>query len=110
MPVSPFGCEEDMDKMHRVAIGMVLWSLMGTAVAQESGRPQDGFYSGQSNSQYNGQANGQIDSRVDGRANRNEGAAPAAGDASKQNQIMPDRSSPTNAEAMDSVVRPGLQR
>ena len=60
--------------MHRVAVGIVLCSLTGTAFAQDVGRSQDGFYSGQSNSQYSGQTSGQADSRVDGRANRNEGA------------------------------------
>jgi hypothetical protein len=78
----------------------------GAVTAQEVGRPQDGFYSGQSNGQYSGQTN----DRVDGRANRNEGVPPAAGDVNKQIQTAPDRSSPTNAESMDSVVRPGVQR
>jgi hypothetical protein len=82
-------------------------SMLATMVfAQEPGRPQDGFYSGQTG----GQSNGQVSGRVDGRANRKEGASPAAGDATKQLQELPGRSAPTNAEAMDSVVRPGVQQ
>ena len=92
--------------IHRLATGLVLCSLAGTASAQQAGRPQDGFYSGQSNSQTNGNA----DSRVDGRANRKEGVPPATGDVNKQNQTVPDRSAPTSAETMDSVVRPSVQR
>ena len=41
--------------------------LLDPAAAQDVGRPQDGFYSGQSNSQYSGQWSGQVDPRVDGR-------------------------------------------
>ena len=92
--------------MHRVSIGIALCVWAGAVTAQEVGRPQDGFYSGQSNGQYSGQTN----DRVDGRANRNEGVPPAAGDVNKQIQTAPDRSSPTNAESMDSMVRPGVQR
>jgi hypothetical protein len=95
---------------HSVAVGIVLCTLSGPVTAQEAGRPQDGFYSGQSNSQYSGQTSGQLDSRVDGRASRKEGVAPAAGDVNRQIQTAPDRSAATNAESMDSVVRPGVQR
>jgi hypothetical protein len=91
-----------------MVIGLLL--LVGPAGAQEVGRSQDGFYSGQSNSQYSGQTSGRADSRVDGRANRNEGVPPAAGDANKQIQKAPESSPPLNAEAMDSVVRPGAPR
>lgn len=96
--------------MHRVSIGIALCVWAGAVTAQEVGRPQDGFYSGQLNGQYSGQTSGQANDRVDGRANRNEGVPPAAGDVNKQIQTAPDRSSPTNAESMDSVVRPGVQR
>jgi len=96
--------------MHRVAIGIASCLWAGAVTAQEVGRPQDGFYSGQSNGQYSGQASGQADSRVDGRANRNEGVPPAAGDVNKQIRTAPAPSSPTNAESMDAVVRPGVQR
>jgi hypothetical protein len=95
---------------YLVTVGIVLGPLAGSVSAQEVGRPQDGFYSGQSNSQYSGQTSGQADSRVDGRANRKEGVPPAAGDVNKQNQTAPDISAPTSAESMDSVVRPGVQR
>lgn len=75
------------------------------AIAQTVGRPQDGFYSGQSNGQSVGQATG----RVDGRANHQEGVPPAAGDAIK-NAPPVTSGVPQNAESMDVIVRPGLQR
>jgi hypothetical protein len=81
-----------------------------TLHAQEPGRPQDGFSSGQTGAPSNGQVSGQVSGRVDGRGNRNEGVPPSAGDATKQNQSISDHSAPTNAEAMDSIVRPGVQR
>jgi hypothetical protein len=74
--------------------------------AQELGRPQDGFYSGQTG----GPSNGQASERVDGRANRKEGVPPDAGDEAKRIQGLQDRSPPLNAEAMDPIVRPGALR
>ena len=108
-PFARFEAEQDMN-VQRVAVGLVFASLTGAVSAQEVGRPQDGFYSGQSNNQYSGQTSGQANSRVDGRANRNEGVPPTAGDVNKHIQAAPDRSPPTNAETMDAVVRPGVQR
>ena len=79
--------------------------------AQQAGRAQDGFYSGQSNGQAGGQSNGQVGERVDGRANKNEGVPPTTGDASKKNApVERNERIPNNAESMDSIVRPGLQR
>jgi hypothetical protein len=98
-----------MIKLRVTTVGLAVWSLLGPSFAQDAGRPQDGFYSGQSNGQVGGQSNGQITGRVDGRANRNEGIQPSAGDTSKQ--IAPvDRGAVNDAESMDAVVRPGLQR
>jgi hypothetical protein len=85
-------------------IGLI--ALTTATFAQEVGRPRDGFYSGQTGAQSNGQVSG----RVDGRANRNEGVPPATGDANKKIQVIPDRPPPTNAESMDSIVRPGIQK
>jgi hypothetical protein len=86
-------------------------SVLATALhAQEPGRPQDGFSSGQTGAPSNGQVSGQVSGRVDGRGNRNEGVSPSAGDATKQNQATSGPSTPTNAEAMDAIVRPGVQR
>ncbi len=75
---------------------------VSTAAAQQPCRPQDGFYSGQSN--------GQVDARVDGRANRNEGLPPSAAD--KDNRTY---ENPLNAydcvevESLKPDARPGYQ-
>jgi hypothetical protein len=78
--------------------------LSSAALAQQNGRPQDGFYSGQPTDQTTGQVNG----RVDGRANKNEGTSPADGDAAKQSLInknaTEDRAN--DAEAIDRIQRP----
>ena len=95
--------------MFRIAGCLVVLSvsvLATTLHAQELGRKQDGFSSDQTGAQSNGQVSG----RVDGRGNRNEGVSPSAGDATKQNQAISDHSTPTNAEAMDAIARPGVQR
>ena len=99
-----------MGKAYISAFALALWLSLGMAFAQETGRPQDGFYSSQSNSQYSGQTKGQANGRVDGRANRHDGVPPAAGDANKQISTIPECAPPTNAEAMDPVVRPGSPR
>ena len=90
---------------------LVLVSLSATsAFAQREGRPQDGFYSGQSNGQVNGQSNGQVSGRVDGRPNKTEGVPPTVGDTSKNNPPVERRDRlPNNAESMDAIVRPGLK-
>jgi len=84
---------------------LLLFGTLTSAYAQQPGRSQDGFYSGQTTGQSNSPSNG----RVDGRANRNEGQPPEVGDAVKQEN---NRSAPSsnNAESMDAIVRPGLQR
>lgn len=55
----------------------ILISSVNSGLAQQLGRSQDGFYSGQSN--------GQVDERVDGRPNKNEGLPPSAAD--KDNRL-----------------------
>jgi hypothetical protein len=75
------------------------------ALAQQVGRPQDGFYSGQPTDQTTSQADG----RVDGRANKNEGISPAEGDAAKQSLIEKNAvdNRANDAEAINRIQRPG---
>jgi hypothetical protein len=78
------------------------WPLLG----QGMGRPQDGFYSGQSNGQYSGQ----VDPRVDGRASHNEGLPPSAAD--KSNRIFDNPVSQSDCAEVDAFApdaRPGWQ-
>ena len=99
--------------MRRVFLMAVLGSILTAAptLAQQSGRPQDGFYSGQSNGQVSGQSNGQATERIDGQANKNEGVPPTVGDATRTT-VPSNRVGgyPNDAESMDPVVRPGVQR
>jgi hypothetical protein len=92
-----------MKRMLDLKIMAVAIAATATPVlAQDVGRPQDGFYSGQSN--------GQVDLRVDGRASRNEGLPPSAADKSNgtyQNPINPSDCDEVDAVAPDS--RPGWQ-
>jgi hypothetical protein len=81
----------------------MLMIISTPSFAQQTGRPQDGFYSGQTTGQSNGQAS------VDGRDNRKEGVPPSAGDASRQAAPV-NRGAPNDAESMDAILRPGLQR
>jgi len=76
-------------------MAITLLLLVGPTRAQDVGRPQDGFYSDQSNGQSNG--------RVDGRANRNEDVPPSSGDEAKQQQPI-GRTGRTTAESMDAIV------
>jgi hypothetical protein len=70
--------------MHRWLrlVSLLAATLSGAPplAAQDVGRPQDGFYSGQANGQYSGQSNGQVNPRVDGRGSHNEGLPPSAAD------------------------------
>ena len=81
---------------------LVLATSSSSVFAQQLGRPQDGFYSGQ--------ANGQVDLRVDGRASKNEGFPPSAAD--KNNSAV---ENPVNAydcvevDAFRPDVRPFYQ-
>jgi hypothetical protein len=90
-----------------VKIAIVLSTAIlfsSAALAQQNGRAQDGFYSGQPTDQTTGQVNG----RVDGRGNKNEGISPAEGDATKQSLInknaAEDRAN--DADAIDRSQRP----
>jgi hypothetical protein len=88
----------------------VLALLVSPAGAQDEGRPQDGFYSGQSNGQYSGQWDGQVDSRVDGRASRNEGLPPSAADNGNRRFDNPiDPGDCAEAEMLKPDARPGWQ-
>ena len=85
--------------------------LLDPAAAQDVGRPQDGFYSGQSNSQYSGQWSGQVDPRVDGRGSRNEGLPPSAADKDNWRFDNPiDPGDCAEAEMLNPDTRPGWQR
>ena len=99
--------------MRRLLLMALFGSMLTAAPAltQQAGRSQDGFYSGQSNGQISGQSNGQVTGRVDGRANKTEGVPPTVGDASKK-PAPSDRVGgyPNDAESMDAIVRPGVQR
>jgi len=88
-----------------MAVTLVLF-LVASSKAQEVGRPQDGFYSGQSN----GQWSGQVDSRVDGRASRNEGLPPSAAD--KSNRTIDNPVPASDCDEVNSIspdARPGWQ-
>lgn len=89
-----------MKLAHVIAVFGLL--LAAPTAAQQAGRAQDGFYSGQTS----GQSNGQMNERVDGRATRSEGESPSAGDVAKRNQQIQRSGSPNDAEALDHVVRP----
>jgi hypothetical protein len=89
----------------------LLLLLVGPAGAQGIGRPQDGFYSGQSDGQYSGQWSGQVNARVDGRASRNEGLPPSAADKGNRRFDNPiDPGDCAEAEMLKPDARPGWQR
>ena len=80
---------------------MLIISL-SSVLAQQLGRPQDGFYSGQ--------WYGQVDTRVDGRPNRNEGLPPSAAD--KANWLFDNPISAydcVEVRMLKPDVRPGYQ-
>jgi hypothetical protein len=84
--------------------------LVGPGGAQEVGRSQDGFYSGESDGQYSGQWSGQVNPRVDGRPNRNEGLPPSAAD--KGNRIYDNPIDPQDCREVEMLApdaRPGWQ-
>src|ERR1700722_3741491 len=90
---------------------ILLALLVGPVGAQEVGRSQDGFYSGESDGQYSGQRSGQVDPRVDGRPNRNEGLPPSAAD--KDNRMFDnpiDSGDCAEAEMLNPDARRGWQR
>jgi hypothetical protein len=97
-----------MSKLKISAIAGLLFtfSVLTPSIAQQYGRPQDGFSSGQ----YSGQFSGQYDGRVDGRASQNEGLPPSAAD--KNNRTFDNPLDPSDCAEVNSVspdARPGWQ-
>lgn len=97
--------------MVRLAAAMsVLFALVASASAQQLGRSQDGYYSGQSNGQYSGQSTGQANLRVDGRAGKNQGLPPSAADKSNRRFDNPVNANDcTEVDALKPDARPGYQ-
>jgi hypothetical protein len=101
-----------MRKMVQSIGALAFLTMQGASplAAQNEGRPQDGFYSGQSNGQSGGQSNGQIDERVDGRANKNEGLPPSAADKANGKFDNPVSQQDCNeVDALNPDARPGYQ-
>jgi hypothetical protein len=97
--------------MRAVVAVSLLAFLVGPVGAQDVGRPQDGFYSGQSNGQYSGQSNGQVDLRVDGRASRKEGLPPSTADRNNRKFDNPiDSRDCAEVDSFRPDARPGWQR
>jgi len=92
-----------MKQMFKVEIMLVMLACATSPLlAQDVGRPQDGFYSGQSN--------GQVDLRGDGRASHKEGLPPSAAD--KSNRTIENPISPNDCDEVDAIApdaRPGWQ-
>lgn len=83
-----------------------LLAISTPLVAQQSGHPQDGFYSGQSNGFYSGQ----VDLRVDGRGSHSEGLPPSVAD--KSNRIFDNPLNLTDCAEVNFLApdaRPGWQ-
>jgi len=99
-------------RLFGLAMAATLLALvLGPVGAQEVGRSQDGFYSGESDGQYSGQWSGQVDPRVDGRASRNEGLPPSAADKDNRRFDNPiDPGDCAEAEMLKPDARPGWQR
>jgi hypothetical protein len=97
--------------MSRAALFLaILISSLSSVSAQQFGRPQDGFYSGQWSGQYSGQWSGRVDGRVDGRPNRREGLPPSAADKSNNKFDNPiDAYDCVEVEALNPDARPGYQ-
>jgi hypothetical protein len=97
-------------KGFAVATVLLAFSIMNPLIAQQYGRPQDGFISGQYSGQYGGQYSAQYDGRVDGRASPNEGLPPSAAD--KDNRTFDNPISSQDCVEVDSLnpdARPGWQ-
>jgi hypothetical protein len=80
----------------------------GGYIGREYGRPQDGFVSGQYSGQYSGRYNG----RVDGRVSRNEGFPPSAADKYFHTYAVPIPVDPIDCIEVESFapdVRPYWQ-
>jgi hypothetical protein len=99
-------------RLFELPMAVTLLALLASpAAAQDVGRAQDGFYSGQSNGQYSGQWSGQVNPRVDGRASRNEGLPPSAADKDNRRFDNPiDPGDCAEAEMLNPDARRGWQR
>jgi hypothetical protein len=97
--------------ISKVALAVSMLAAICTPLlAQGVGRPQDGFYSGQSNGQYSGQYYGQGNSRVDGRGSHNQGFPPSAADRGNRFYDNPiQKSDCSEVDAFASDARPGWQ-
>jgi hypothetical protein len=97
--------------MNRAALFLALLTIsLPSASAQQFGRLQDGFYSGQWSGQYSGQWSGQVDQRVDGRPNRREGLPPSVADKSNDRFDNPISAYDcVEVEALKPEARPGYQ-
>jgi hypothetical protein len=93
-----------------VAFALSALRSLNPSFAQDYGRPQDGFHSGQSNGQYSGQSNGQVDLKVDGRGSRKEGLPPSTADRSNRTVDNPVAASDcAEVNSISPDVRPGWQ-
>ena len=104
----PFPLEWPGERMNilKSLMTLGLLAISTPVVAQQSGRPQDGFYSGQSNGQYSGQVN----PRVDGRGSHREGFPPSAAD--RLNRTFANPLNVQDCAEVDSFApdaRPGWQ-
>jgi hypothetical protein len=101
-----------MRKTVVLTSSVFLFAALGTAgsTAEDSGRPQDGFYSGQSNGRYSGQSKGQVSERIDGRGNKNEGVPPSAADKDHQTYVNPAPASAcSELNSISPDARPGWE-
>jgi hypothetical protein len=99
-----------MRKLKILAAAVLLFAAVTPSLAQDYGRPQDGFSSGQYSGQYSSQFSDQYNGRVDGRANHNEGLPPSAAD--KGNRTFDNPIDPRDCAEVDSLrpdARPGWQ-
>ena len=92
------------------AIAIVLLGFSTPLIAQQYGRPEDGFSSGQYRGQYSGQYSGQYNGRVDGRASHNEGLPPSAADRDNRTFDNPiDSGDCAEVDMLKPDARPGWQ-
>jgi hypothetical protein len=89
--------------MRRLILALLLFqAALVSASAQQPGRPEDGYYSGQSGAPSNG--------RVDGRPNKREGLPPSAADRSNGNRDNPISGSDcAEVDQLNPNYRPGFQ-
>ena len=89
--------------MRKLSVSMIAILALAPSAplfAQQYGRPQDGFVSGQ----YSGQYFGRYSGRVDGRVSRNEGFPPSAADKYFQTYAVPTPVDPMDCIEVDSFA------